>query len=60
MPRTAQIIGWFTPTYWSMTALHGVVTFGRGIDAIVGPALIVTAFGVLFAWLGERTIRMVN
>ena len=60
MPRTAQIIGWFTPTYWSMTALHGVVTFGRGIDAIVMPALIVTGFGVLFAWLGARTIRMVN
>ncbi|MEN8007565.1 MAG: ABC transporter permease [Candidatus Krumholzibacteriota bacterium] len=60
MPRTAQIIGWFTPTYWSMTALHGVVTFGKGLDAIVGPALIVTAFGLLFAWLGARTLRVVN
>jgi len=60
MPRTAQIIGWFTPTYWSMTALHGVVTFGRGFDAIVGPALIVTAFGVLFAWLGSRTLRVTS
>jgi len=58
MPRTAQIIGWFFPTYWSMTALHGVVTFGRGFDAIVGPGLIVTAFGVLFAWLGARTMRV--
>ena len=58
MPRTAQIIGWFVPTYWSMTALHGVVTFGRGIDAIVMPALIVTGFGVLFAWLGARTLRV--
>jgi ABC-2 type transport system permease protein len=60
MPRTAQIIGWFFPTYWSMTALHGVVTFGRGFDAIVVPGLIVTAFGVLFAWLGSRTMRVVN
>jgi ABC-2 type transport system permease protein len=60
MPRTAQIIGWFVPTYWSMTALHGVVTFGRGIDAIVMPALIVTGFGILFAWLGARTLRVVN
>ena len=60
MPRTAQIIGWFTPTYWSMTALHGVVTFGRGFDAIVGPALIVTVFGVLFAWLGSRTLRVTS
>jgi len=60
MPRTAQIIGWFIPTYWSMTALHGVVTFGRGLDAIVVPGLIVTAFGVLFAWLGSRTMRVTN
>ncbi len=60
MPRTAQIIGWFTPTYWSMTALHGVVTFGRGLDAIVGPALIVTGFGVLLAWLGARTLRVTS
>ncbi len=58
MPRTAQIIGWFMPTYWSMTALHGVVTFGRGIDVILGPTLIVTAFGVLFAWLGARTLKV--
>ncbi len=58
MPRTAQMIGWFTPTYWSMTALHGVVTFGRGLDAIVGPTLILTVFGVLFAWLGARTLRV--
>jgi ABC-2 type transport system permease protein len=58
MPRSAQIIGWFMPTYWSMTALHGVVTFGRGLDVIVGPALLVTAFGVLFAWLGARTMKV--
>ena len=32
MPRTAQIIGWFFPTYWAMKALHGVVTFGRGFE----------------------------
>jgi ABC-2 type transport system permease protein len=58
MPRTAQMIGWFTPTYWSMKALHGVVTFGRGLEVILGPLVIVTAFGMLFAWLGARTLRV--
>jgi len=58
MPRTAQMIGWFTPTYWSMKALHGVVTFGGGLGVILGPALIVTVFGVLFSWLGARTLRV--
>ncbi len=60
MPRTAQIIGYFFPTYWAMKALHGVVTFGRGIEAIVLPTIIVVGFGLLFAWLGARTIKMVN
>jgi ABC-2 type transport system permease protein len=60
MPRTAQIIGWFVPTYWSMKALHGVVTFGRGFEAIVGPSLIVIGFGALFAWLGARTLKVTN
>jgi ABC-2 type transport system permease protein len=58
MPRTAQIIGWFTPTYWSMKALHGVVTFGRGFEVILGPVVIVTCFGLLFTWLGARTIKV--
>ncbi len=60
MPRTAQIIGYFFPTYWAMNALHGVVTFGRGIEAIVLPTIIVVGFGLLFAWLGARTIKLVN
>jgi ABC-2 type transport system permease protein len=60
MPRTAQIIGYFFPTYWAMKAFHGVVTFGRGIEAIALPTLIVVGFGLLFAWLGARTIKMVN
>ena len=60
MPRTAQIIGHFFPTYWAMNALHGVVTFGRGIEAIILPTIIVVGFGLLFAWLGARTIKLVN
>ena len=60
MPRTAQIIGSFFPTYWAMNAFHAVVTFGHGLEAIMLPTAIVVGFGVLYAWLGARTIRMVN
>ncbi|NCQ33626.1 ABC transporter permease, partial [bacterium] len=37
MPRGAQILGGFFPTFWAMKALHAVVTFGRGLDGILLP-----------------------
>ena len=58
MPPTAQIIGSFFPTYWAMKAFHGVVTFGQGIEAILLPTLVMAGFGLLFAWLGARTLRV--
>jgi len=58
MPQAAQIAGSFVPTYWAMQGLHGVVTFGRGLDAIWLPAIILTGYGLLFGWLGTRTMRV--
>ena len=58
MPRAAQIAGAFFPTYWAMQALHGVVTFGRGLDAIALPSVVLIAYGLLFAWLGSRTMKV--
>jgi len=58
MPRGAQILGGFFPTFWAMKALHGVVTFGGGIDAIVLPAGVLLVFGIVFAWLGARTMKV--
>jgi len=58
MGPKAQVIGYFFPTYWAMKAFHGVVTFGHGLEAILLPTLIMAGFGVLFAWLGARTLRV--
>ncbi len=58
MPRGAQIAGAFFPTYWAMKAFHGVVTFGRGLDAVILPMEILIVFGVVFAWLGSRTMKV--
>jgi ABC-type multidrug transport system permease subunit len=58
MPDFALVLARFFPTYWAMTALHGVVTFGRGLDAVVLPALVLVGFGALFTWLGMRTLRV--
>lgn len=58
MPRGAQILGGFFPTFWAMKALHAVVTFGRGLEGIVLPMVVLAGFGVLFAWLGARTMKV--
>ncbi len=60
MPRAAQIVGSFFPTYWAMQGLHGVVTFGRSLDAILLPAIVLLGYGLLFGWLGTRTMRVVR
>ncbi|PJA73405.1 hypothetical protein CO151_13670 [bacterium CG_4_9_14_3_um_filter_65_15] len=58
MPRGAQILGGFFPTFWAMKALHAVVTFGRGLDGILLPMAVLAGFGALFAWLGARTMKV--
>jgi len=60
MPDFARILGHFFPTYWAMMALHGVVTFGRGIEAIILPCLMLALFGAVFAWLGAKTLRVAD
>ncbi len=58
MPRGAQIAGAFFPTYWAMKAFHSVVTFGHGLGAVIMPMEVLVLFGVLFAWLGARTMKV--
>lgn len=58
MPRSAQLAAHVFPTYWSMRGLHGVVTFGHGLDAIVLPTVVLLGMGLVLAWLGARTMRV--
>jgi len=58
MPRGAQILGGFFPTFWAMKALHAVVTFGRGLDGVLLPMAVLAVFGAVFAWLGARTMKV--
>ncbi len=58
MPRGAQILGGFFPTFWAMKALHAVVSFGRGLDGVLLPMAVLALFGAVFAWLGARTMRI--
>jgi len=45
------------PTAWAMDAFHALISFGRGIDAVVLPAAVLLAFGAVFTTLGARFLR---
>jgi ABC-2 type transport system permease protein len=47
----------FTPTAWAMQSLHQLITFGAGIDAVVTPLLVLTAFGLVANFLAARFYR---
>lgn len=46
------------PTAWAMDAFHALISFGRGIEAVLLPAGILLAFGVGFTLLGSRRLRL--
>jgi len=58
MPRGMQILARFLPSYWALEGIHSLLTFGRGPTAVILPSLILVGFGVLFGWLGSRTMRI--
>ncbi|HEX5042752.1 MAG TPA: ABC transporter permease [Candidatus Polarisedimenticolaceae bacterium] len=45
------------PTAWAMDAFHSLISFGRGIEAVWLPALVLFGFGALFSLLGVRFLR---
>ena len=60
MPQSALVLAHIFPTYWAMEGFHALITFGRGVEAIVVPSLVLLVFGVIFGWLGVRTMRVVT
>jgi ABC-type multidrug transport system permease subunit len=58
MPSAVRAVSRAVPTSWAMDGLHGVITFGRGAEAIVLPSLVLICFGLILGWLGTRTMRV--
>lgn len=58
MPGPARALAHAFPTYWAMEGLHGVITFGRGAEAIVLPIVVLSGFALLFGLLGARTMKL--
>jgi len=60
MPDWLRTAAHIFPTAWAMDALHALISFGRGFDAVVIPAAALVGFGVLFSWLAARRLRTVT
>lgn len=57
MPRWLWSAAHVLPTAWAMDAFHSLISFGRGIEAVLLPAAVLLGFAVLFSVLGARFLR---
>jgi ABC-type Na+ efflux pump permease subunit len=53
--KTASLL---IPSGWAMRALHGLISFGNGLGDLVPELLALIAFGVVFALLASRSLRV--
>jgi ABC-type multidrug transport system permease subunit len=57
MPEWLREAAHIFPTTWAMDALHALISFGRGFEAVVVPCAALIGFGVLFSWIGARKLQ---
>ncbi|HEV8583169.1 MAG TPA: ABC transporter permease [Thermoanaerobaculia bacterium] len=57
MPRWLWRAAHVFPTAWAMDAFHALISFGRGLDAVLLPAAVLLAFGTVFSILGARYLK---
>lgn len=57
MPRWLWSAVHVLPTAWAMDAFHSLISFGRGIEAVLLPAAVLLGFAALFSILGARFLR---
>lgn len=56
-PPALKTIALCTPTGWALQALHQLISFGSGFDAVVVPLAVLGAFGVAANLLAARFFR---
>jgi ABC-type multidrug transport system permease subunit len=58
MPRWLWRSAHVLPTPWAMDGFHALISFGRGIEAVLLPSAVLFGFALLFAILGSRSLRL--
>lgn len=46
------------PTSWAMRALHGTISFGRGLDGVLLPLAVLLGFSLVFSVIAARSLRI--
>jgi len=54
MRRLAMVF----PTGWAMRALHGTISFGRGLDGVLLPLAVLLGFSLVFSFVASRSLRI--
>lgn len=57
-PPFAQYLAKAVPTGWTLQALHQLISFGSGLDAVVTPLAVVFAFGAVANLAAARWFRV--
>lgn len=57
MPEWLQKAAHVFPTAWAMDGFHALISFGRGVEAVVLPSLVLLGFAAVFGVLGTRFLR---
>jgi len=46
------------PTGWAMRALHGTISFGRGLDGVLVPLAVLLGFSLVFSVIAVKSLRI--
>jgi ABC-type multidrug transport system permease subunit len=57
MPDWLRTASHVLPTAWAMDGFHALISFGRGVDAVLVPAAVLLGFAALFSIAGARLLR---
>lgn len=57
-PRALQVIAHLLPSGWAMDAMHQLISFGHGLDAVLKPLAVLTGFGLAASVLAARCFRV--
>jgi ABC-type multidrug transport system permease subunit len=56
-PPALKTVALLTPTGWALRALHQLISFGSGLEAVLFPLAVLAAFGLAANVLAVRFFR---
>ena len=57
VPPWMQVFGHISPAAWAMDGLHGLISFGKGPEAIWIPCLVLLGYATVLTGIGARLLK---